>query len=787
MAGFGWSVGDLVASLQLVVKIAGALKETGGAKSDYQESIDFLFGLETTLQNLRSVAPILVNQSQETAVQLEAQKIVKPLSIFLAKIQKLNGDLGLESKRNPWRTAPRKVQWAVFVSKEVKKLRDRISVPMFSLNILLQSQTLHAVSSLQERLPSDISERLASGIENAVSKGLRDELDSLRGMMRRYEVYSTVTPGDKSREADQTTQSLTALQPEQLPLGQPAGQSPDSSLNSRLEKLANDQLVEMKSLKTSLSTITALQRLPPAVSKSKDPCMSSITPFSELKRTFAKCIVLLVLSLRELFNSTLIYLGPHFLLFMLTFKELGSRIPKMLLGNNNILFEDVLGRRKYLPVEFFQHYNVFNTFLRESFTGVPGQRYVFNQQYRLTDSRNELVDSTIWKQTIEKRSKIMMAVILGKLTEDEISCPSSSCSLIYTTNVSVNDFAKPNQTGSLKYLEVGSKDTDLSSFFSELPAPATGPSENGWSKAEVISISVEEKELQGGDFPTPSGKTTASPWEFDQDLVHFKRVQVADVPNQKVLPQSSVLLQLLVVLSRMRDLTDFSITRSGTQDSMRQSLEAVLAQVANCTQIINVFLEHQSFEVLELNAGRDWKTNIWSAASVGSVQLSLVSKELISVAQLLYQDLQRTHKIVTANEVFARLNQTVELFNIRSSYLNGSLNLLKKIDDTWRLGGRMIRREIDSLPSPQIEEERIANDAPRDHGVATCLVVTPRYIVVALDNGLISIFDHKNKFLRNLRGHQTSVRAMAVHFEIDDILVSGGGGATVHVWDMNTG
>lgn len=146
MAGFGWSVGDLVASLQLVVKIAGALKETGGAKSDYQESIEFLLGLETTLQNLRSVAPSLVNQPQESAVQLEAKKIVKPLSIFLAKIQNFHGALGLESKRSPWRTAPRKVQWAIFVSKEVKKLRDRISVPMFSLNILLQSQTLYVIT-----------------------------------------------------------------------------------------------------------------------------------------------------------------------------------------------------------------------------------------------------------------------------------------------------------------------------------------------------------------------------------------------------------------------------------------------------------------------------------------------------------------------------------------------------------------------------------------------------------------------------------------------------------------
>lgn len=147
----------------------------------------------------------------------------------------------------------------------------------------------------------------------------------------------------------------------------------------------------------------------------------------ELTGTFQLCIVGFSVSkcLGSTTNDYRIYLGPQFLLFMLTFKELGSRIPKMLLDNNSILFEDVLGRRKYLPIEFFQHYNVFNTFLRESFMGVPGQRYIFNQQYRLADSKNELVDSTTWQETIIKRSNIITSVMLEKLTDDEdgTSCP----------------------------------------------------------------------------------------------------------------------------------------------------------------------------------------------------------------------------------------------------------------------------------------------------------------------------------------------------------------------------
>lgn len=139
---FGWSVGDIVASITLLVKIGGALKETGGASSDYQESIEFLFGLEITLQNLQRIAPVLLPSSQQSILQLEIEKIAKPIAVFFHRVQKLDKSLGKESEKALWKAAPRKIQWALQVSKEVKALRDSISVPIASLNIILQSQIL---------------------------------------------------------------------------------------------------------------------------------------------------------------------------------------------------------------------------------------------------------------------------------------------------------------------------------------------------------------------------------------------------------------------------------------------------------------------------------------------------------------------------------------------------------------------------------------------------------------------------------------------------------------------
>lgn len=113
--------------------------------------------------------------------------------------------------------------------------------------------------------------------------------------------------------------------------------------------------------------------------------------------------------------------------------------PRLLLGDR-FLFKDVLGRQKYLPVEFFQHYNVFNSFLQESFTGLPGQRYISKRQFHLTDGNNDVISSKVWQQTVVQRSKIVMTVVLDAVEDeliDGLACPR--CSTLET-------FAKPDTT-----------------------------------------------------------------------------------------------------------------------------------------------------------------------------------------------------------------------------------------------------------------------------------------------------------------------------------------------------
>ncbi|KAF7587520.1 hypothetical protein BBP40_007079 [Aspergillus hancockii] len=71
-----------------------------------------------------------------------------------------------------------------------------------------------------------------------------------------------------------------------------------------------------------------------------------------------------------------------------------------------------------------------------------------------------------------------------------------------------------------------------------------------------------------------------------------------------------------------------------------------------------------------------------------------------------------------------------------------------------------------------------------NQGVVTSLHLTPKYIVVALDNAKIHVYDTNGDNQKTLQGHVMGVWAMVPW---DDILVSGGCDREVRVWNMATG
>lgn len=90
-----------------------------------------------------------------------------------------------------------------------------------------------------------------------------------------------------------------------------------------------------------------------------------------------------------------------------------------------------------------------------------------------------------------------------------------------------------------------------------------------------------------------------------------------------------------------------------------------------------------------------------------------------------------------------------------------------QVETAWRQGGKCDTRQI----TPE-------------QGVVTSLHLTNKYIVVALDNAKIHVFDTQGFHQKTLQGHVMGVWAMVPW---GDLLVSGGCDRDVRVWNLATG
>jgi hypothetical protein len=135
---FGWSAGDIIAAINLVVTVAKALRESGGASSEYRLLIEDFSSFREILEILRDLRSTPANQNHVNAIRGMALTCQQPLLEFLKKVEDNYGSsLARGSNRHRFdpRQLGRKAQWGVLVPEEVAKMRVIIMGKIMSIGL----------------------------------------------------------------------------------------------------------------------------------------------------------------------------------------------------------------------------------------------------------------------------------------------------------------------------------------------------------------------------------------------------------------------------------------------------------------------------------------------------------------------------------------------------------------------------------------------------------------------------------------------------------------------------
>ena len=143
MSGFGWSTGDIVLAGKLIARVSKSLKESGGARDDYQQSIQFLSTLETTLTNIAAAGNVVPQTAAAAETVRQTETIVAALAPLLKDARQFETSLGAGSSRSRLSQTSARLKWSFRQAPAVTALQEKVSVPLASVNATISMQILY--------------------------------------------------------------------------------------------------------------------------------------------------------------------------------------------------------------------------------------------------------------------------------------------------------------------------------------------------------------------------------------------------------------------------------------------------------------------------------------------------------------------------------------------------------------------------------------------------------------------------------------------------------------------
>ncbi|KAK0646930.1 hypothetical protein B0T16DRAFT_171051 [Cercophora newfieldiana] len=332
---FGFSAGDFINAINLIVDISKALKSVGGARDDYQSLITELSLLQGVLLHLQSRQSCSNTEGVFAPyAQQQAKLTLSTLSKFLILVSKFDSTLGPGGSDRWYRHVGKKTQWAVVHAKDIDGLRVRVGNQLHVLNTILQ---------LDDRFGSSSAQILACFEEiKCQNESVLQRLSSL----------------------DDKASSHVLVKIARSP--RLAGASDLAQLSAGLSR---------RRLAQGAGAITEFETNAPGTGRED--------------KALLLLLRLLYATARDL-RYLLLGIWAFFPRFMTLTHEISFRLGRqpLLVVSESINFEDMLGRRYTLQHAYYSHWPTFDAFLRRTFRNFPGEDLVIGGHYSLLSSRS---------------------------------------------------------------------------------------------------------------------------------------------------------------------------------------------------------------------------------------------------------------------------------------------------------------------------------------------------------------------------------------------------------------
>lgn len=142
MASFGWSAGDIIATINLVSRVIQCIHSSHGATEHFQELVSELQSLSRALSEIAELTRIPGQTPEIQALKFASCACTETLQQFYEKIRPFEDSLGIGSSHSTLKSVPRMVRWELLVKKDVPELRSYIVAHVGSLNLRLSTALL---------------------------------------------------------------------------------------------------------------------------------------------------------------------------------------------------------------------------------------------------------------------------------------------------------------------------------------------------------------------------------------------------------------------------------------------------------------------------------------------------------------------------------------------------------------------------------------------------------------------------------------------------------------------